>query len=299
MGGQAFIGFAVQASMFLMIMSVAMQTDAEPVLRQLRNPALLLKGLVAVNLVPPLVATLLVLALNLDRPIAQGLLLMAVSPLAPLIPGNAYRAGAERARIVALYASLIVLAIVVVPLTVMLLNLVFGTHAVAPLGKIGDVVLISAIVPILIGLTLGELAPRFSRRSAPIIALISYVILGLFVVALLWAAGRQFLAMLGNGTILAFGLTVLAGLIAGHLLGGPDRGGRIALAFAASVRHPGIAATIAHANGASPQATLATVLFLLNGVVVTALYQKWLGWRAGAPSEPVKDAGASSSTEAG
>ena len=278
MGDQAIAGIAIQGSMFLMIMSVAMQTEAKAVGQHLRDPGLLLRGLVAVNVVPPLVATLLVLGLRLNPPIAQGLLLMAISPLAPLIPGNAYRAGAERARIVALYASLIVLAIIVVPLTVMLLNAVFSAHAVARLGTIGDVVLVSAIIPILMGLTLGEIFPRFSRRAAPVVAFVSYAVLALFVVALLWMAGRQFLAMLGNGTIFAFGLTALAGLVAGHLLGGPDRGGRIALAFAASVRHPGIAAAIAHASGASSQAILATILFLLNGAVVTMLYQQWLKW---------------------
>ena len=278
MGSQAIAGIAIQGSMFLMIMSVAMQTEARAVGQNLHDPGLLLRGLVAVNVVPPLVATMLVLTLHLDPPIAQGLLLMAISPLAPLIPGNAYRAGAERARIVALYAALIVLAIIVVPLTVMLLNAVFRTHAVARLGTIGDVVLVSAIIPILMGLTIGEIFPRFSRRAAPAVAFVSYAVLAVFVFALLWMAGRQFLAMLGNGTIFAFGLTVLAGLIAGHLLGGPERGGRIALAFAASVRHPGIAAAIAHASGASPKAILATILFLLNGVVVTMLYQQWLKW---------------------
>jgi len=298
MGAQAVVGLAVQASMFLVIMAVAMQTDAKAVSQHMRDPALLLKGVIAVNVVPPLVAVLLVLAMALERPVAQGLLLMAISPLAPLIPGNAYKAGAERARIVALYASLIALAVVIVPISVLVLNAIFGAHAVAPPRKIGEVILLSAIVPILVGLALGGIWPRFSRRAAPIVTLLSYIVLGVVVVLLLAVAGRQFLAMLGNGTLLSFGATVLAGLVAGHLLGGPDRGGRIALAFAASVRHPGIAATIAHASGASSQAVLATVLFLLNGVVLTSLYQVWLK-RTAPTAQAVKGAPASSSTEAG
>jgi BASS family bile acid:Na+ symporter len=270
------LSVSVQASMFLMIMAVAMMSSWEAVGAQLRRPFLLLKGVVAVNVVTPAVAVAMVLILTLDRPVAQGLILMAISPLAPLVPGNAAKAGGRRSSIIALYTILIALAVVIVPVTVRIVNLIFGTHALAPAAVIAPIILVSAVLPILLGLTLAMIAPAFSRRAAPVLTLLSNIVLALFVLLILWVAGRQFLHMIGNGTILAFTVTVLAAIVSGHVLGGPERGDRATLALAAAIRHPGIAAAIAHANGASPQAMAAIILFLLNGVVVTSLYQLWL-----------------------
>jgi len=270
------LGLSVQASMFLMIMAVAMMSNWHEVAGQLRRPFLLFKAVVAINVVTPAVAIALVLVLVLDQPVAQGLILMAISPLAPLVPGNAAKAGGRRSSIIALYTILIILAVAIVPITVRIVNLIFGSHALAPAAIVAPIVLVSAVLPILLGLTFAAIAPVFSRRAAPVLTILSNIVLALFVVLILWVAGREMLHMIGNGTILAFTATILAAIVSGHMLGGPEHSDRVTLGIAAAIRHPGIAAAIAHANGASPHALAAIILFLLNGVVVTSLYQLWL-----------------------
>jgi BASS family bile acid:Na+ symporter len=264
----------VQASMFLLVMGVAMQCPWQEVLEQLRKPRRWVRAVIAVNVVVPAVAVLLTLLLKLPQPIAAGLILMAVSPLAPLVPGKALKVGADRAFVVASYLVLITLAIPIVPLSVMVIDAIFGTDATAPMGVIAKVVFLTALIPLGLGLLFSALAPALAARAAPILALVSKIVLALFVLLLLWMQGRAYLHMIGGGTILAFGLTVLAGVVAGHLLGDPKN--RAALAVAASIRHPGIAFAIAHASGAGQPAQAAIILFLLNGVIVVTLYLAWL-----------------------
>jgi BASS family bile acid:Na+ symporter len=55
------------------------------------------------------------------------------------------------------------------------------------------------------------------------------------------------ISLVGNGTILALGAFTLAGLAAGHLLGGPNRDDCTVLALATASRHPGVALAIASA----------------------------------------------------
>lgn len=283
---KAILGLIVQGSMFLFIMAIAMEANGRRVLDQVRHPKLLLRGIVAVNLVVPAVATILALVLPMQHEVAAGMLLMAISPLAPLVPGTALKTGARRSSIIALYLLLIIAAIPLVPLTVLILDHIFATNAVASVAPVAKVVLVSGVIPIVLGLLLGTIAPDIAHRAGSILQLISFLILGLFVLLLLWVAAGTFLSMLGNWTIIAFFLTSGSGIIAGHVLGGVDPPNRGALAFAAATRHPGIAAVIGHAAGVDSRVLLATLLFLLNGVIAGALYQAWLRRHPGTLAEP-------------
>jgi BASS family bile acid:Na+ symporter len=78
-------------------------------------------------------------------------------------------------------------------------------------------------------------------------------------------------------TLVATAAVVLFGLLAGHVLGGPDPGNRGALASATVTRHPAIAMVLA--SGAFPEhqtAVLgAVVLYLIAALVVTIPYERW------------------------
>jgi BASS family bile acid:Na+ symporter len=83
-------------------------------------------------------------------------------------------------------------------------------------------------------------------------------------------------SLVGDGTLLATAAVVVAGLLAGHWLGGPDPDDRTALAIASSMRHPGVALTIARLNfPEEPLVPAAVLLFLLMNVVVTLPYGLW------------------------
>jgi BASS family bile acid:Na+ symporter len=68
------------------------------------------------------------------------------------------------------------------------------------------------------------------------------------------------------------------GLLAGHLLGGPDTGKRGALASANVSRHPGVALLLASSALPEhvPAVTGAVLLYLVASLVVPIPYERWL-----------------------
>jgi bile acid:Na+ symporter, BASS family len=265
----------VQISLMLVVASVGMQARWRDLTAVVERPGLLLRGFIAVNVVVPAVALLMVLILPMAPIIKIGIFIMAVSPLAPFTPGKMMKAGADSSYAVGLYVVLILLAVIIVPATLALISAIFGKTLSAPAGPIASLILTSVMLPLLVGLAISGFAPAASRRFAPLVHLIAMVALLPVVVLLLYASGNQIAALIGNGTLLATFVTVAAGLAAGHWLGGPEPANRVALAIASATRHPGIAGLIVHANYQDKRAMMAVVLFLLNSVIVSALYQAW------------------------
>jgi BASS family bile acid:Na+ symporter len=266
----------LQGSLILMLAAIGMQWRWSDFRELQDEPAVLARAFVAVNVVVPLVAVLVALLLPIERVAAVALLLMAVSPLAPLVPGRALKVGGKRASVLATFVILIALSIVLVPITVKLVGWVFERELDVPVGALTKLVLVSAVLPIVAGFGFAAIAPAAAERLAPILTLLANIVLGLFVLLVLWVAGAQMWALIGNGTILAFAIVTVAGIVAGHLLGGPDWGGRGALAMAASIRHPGMAVMLARFYDTDKAVVVGVLLFLLNGVVLTAIYQAWL-----------------------
>jgi BASS family bile acid:Na+ symporter len=83
-------------------------------------------------------------------------------------------------------------------------------------------------------------------------------------------------ALLGNGTLLAAALYIVAGLLVGHVFGGPHSPDRTVLALATVTRHPAVAlAAAAAVFPGQTQATAAVLLILIVGMVATAPYAAW------------------------
>lgn len=100
--------------------------------------------------------------------------------------------------------------------------------------------------------------------------------IGILAVLILVKQGSAIAALIGDGSVFAIAVTVSAGLLAGHLLGGPAIANSNALAVASAIRHPGIAALIAHQNFSDHHVMLAVILFLMTSVILVTLYQLWL-----------------------
>ena len=96
------------------------------------------------------------------------------------------------------------------------------------------------------------------------------------VLPILFVAGRSLLTVIGDGTLIALAVFAVVGLIAGHLLGGPDADNRIVLALATSSRHPAVALAVAHANFPAQKLAGALVLvYLVLSALLAAPYIRW------------------------
>lgn len=276
MDAKTLVPLAVQGSMMLIVLAVGLQARWKDLTYALDRPGLIARGVLAVNVVVPVLAIALCLAFPIDRLTAAGLIIMAVSPLAPFVPGKMLKSGADSAYTVGLYVALILTSVILVPLTTAIITALLGHDVSVPIAAIGKLIVISILLPLAAGILIGTLAPGLAKSGAKIATVVAYLILLPIALIAIYKAGPRMLALLGDGTLAVIAITVLGAFVAGHMLGGPEPEHRLALAQAAATRHPGIAGLIVHRHFQDPQIMLAVILFLLAGMVLSAIYAAWL-----------------------
>jgi bile acid:Na+ symporter, BASS family len=268
------IGLGINVSMALMVFGVAL-TAAGGARSLLRNPALLLRSLVAMYVVMPLFAVAIALNLELNRPLLVALMLLALSPVPPVLPSKQIKAGGSAEYVLGLLVVSALAAIVVVPAD-QLIGRVFGQDLSMPFAVTARVVGISVLGPVLAGLVVARASPALAARIAGPVSMASSVLLFALFVPVLVTAWDTLAAQLGNFTLAAIVLFIAIGLVIGHLLGGPDPQNRTALALATATRHPGVAIAVLHAV-APDNGSVAPVVFLylLASIVASIPYVRW------------------------
>jgi BASS family bile acid:Na+ symporter len=236
----------------------------------------LVRALLAMGVIVPVVAAVVAAVFDLYPPVEIALLLLAVSPVPPILPGKQLKLGGHASYVYGLLVTAALFAIVLAPLMIEVLGRVFQRDAhIAPVA-IAKVVLITVLAPIVAGLAVRHFAPAFAERMAPLVTRLGTALLVLGLLPILVTAWPGIVSLIGNGTILAIAAVVVAGLIAGHVLGGPDPDDRTALAIASSMRHPGVALAIAKVNFPDEKLVFAAVLlFAVVNAIVTIPYAAW------------------------
>jgi bile acid:Na+ symporter, BASS family len=275
MDAKELVPIVAQAALALIIASIGLQARARDVLAAMRNTNLVLKGLVAVNIIVPIVAIIICSILPINSSVRIGIVIMAVSPMAPLVQMKMWKGGLDTSHAIGLYVALILSAILFVPATIALLSALYPGEASISVAAVAKMVAITTLLPVAVGLAISHWAPNLARRAAPVVLIIGFIAVGLLAVLILYKEGGAILRLLGDGTLFAIAVTVAAGLAAGHWLGRPNPANSDALAMAAGTRHPGIAALIVHANFTDPRVMSTVLLFLLTGIIMTLAYLVW------------------------
>jgi BASS family bile acid:Na+ symporter len=264
-----------QCALGFIVASIGMRAQARDVLAAMRDTKLVLKGLLAVNIIVPIVALAITAILPINPPVRVGIVVMAVSPMAPLVQMKMRQGGLDTSHAIGLYVALILSAILFVPATVALFSALYPGEVSISVAAVAKMVSITTLLPVGVGLAIGNWAPAFARRAAPIVMILGFLAVLLLAGLILYQRGGAMLGLIGDGTLLAIVITIAAGLLAGHWLGRPNPANSDALAMAAGTRHPGIAALIANANFTDPRVMLTVALFLLTGIIMTVAYLVW------------------------
>jgi len=140
-------------------------------------------------------------------------------------------------------------AIVLVPLCVLVLGVLFGREASFGPLEIARLIGATILVPLVIGLAVRHVAPQLSGRIAPWASRLGNVLLLSAIVPVLIKAWPAVVGLIGNATLLAIVTLVGVAIVAGHVVGGPDADERSTLAIASAMRHPGVALAIATSSG--------------------------------------------------
>jgi bile acid:Na+ symporter, BASS family len=275
-----YIRLGIQLSIVLMVLGLGMTAKPRDAAHLVRRPALLVRSLLAMLVIMPLFVMALDQTLTLLHPIAIALICLAVSPVPPVLPNKAIKAGGDTSYAIGLLATAAVLSIVFVPAAVGLLGAIYGADVGIPIGTIALVIAVSVLLPLAVGLIIGHVAPAVSARLAKPISMAGTLLLLLCLVPVFITAWPAIELLVGNGTIAAFAAFVVVGLAVGHLLGGPHPADRTVLALCTATRHPGIAIAIAAANFPESPVTPAVLLYLLVAIVLSIPYVAWSKRRA-------------------
>lgn len=286
---QAAIQIVAQGSLLLLIFAVGVESGSSDLAYVAQRPSMFVRGFIAVNVVVPACAVLLCLAFPVNRLTEAGIVIMAVSPLAPFVVGKMLKTGADRAYVIGTYAALMAASILIVPATFGLLGILVGRDVSVPIPMIARFIAIFVALPLVAGVLIGtwlKKRGRSNQRVGKLLTRIALVCLLPIVVLIIYRSGGAALSLVGDGSLAVIVLTVVAGIGAGHLLGGANVNRRFALGQAAATRHPGIALLIARRHFEDQRVALAIILFLLTSIVVSAIYGKWMTTRISVEAAP-------------
>jgi BASS family bile acid:Na+ symporter len=274
------IVLALQIAIIGTVFGFGLRSTIDDVLYVWRHPSLLIRSLLAVLVIMPVLVIAYIKAVDLRLDIRVVLMALALSPVPPLLPNKVTKAGGSASFGLGLLLVLAVGAIAAIPISVAALNLVTQQPVAVEPGGIARIVVMTVLVPLLVGMTLHRLAPR---AAAALETPVRWIATGLLLVGtamLLFGIRHAIWAAIGGGAIAAIVAFVAVGLVVGHLMGGPEPENATALALATACRHPAIALSVASANFPDERFGGMVVLYLLVSAIAAVPYVKWQGRRA-------------------
>ena len=254
--------------------TLGLMLGREQIAAALQRRVVLLAVVFAVLVPVPALAVLAVKLFGLTGPVAVGIVLMAISPGAPVALRRALDAGGDRAFAPTLHLSIVMLAVVTVPLTVAILDWIFAKDfAVTPL-HIGRQVFFAQLLPMALGAALRAARPALAARLETPLARIGNLLLAVMGLAVL-VDMPAIVAAAGWAPMVAGVCITLGALAVGAAFAWRDPAVRPAAAIAAAMRNPGLALVIATVNGAPPSVTAAVIGYALGLGLTIVAYLQW------------------------
>jgi bile acid:Na+ symporter, BASS family len=273
---ESLIRLGILLSIALIVLSFALRATWGEATSLFRNPPLLARSLLAMNVIMPAFAAVLVGLFRLRPEVEVALIALAVSPVPPFLPLRQMKVAGDREYINGLLGATSLLSIVLTPLTVLLIGLAFSRHAAIDPLKVARVVAITVFLPFAAGLLTAHLKPVLAERLSPLAKKAGSLLLILACLPILIKMWPGMMALIGDGTLLAILVFVAVSVVVGHLLGGPDPADRAVLALATPMRHPGVALVAAASTvGGAKLAAPAVLLYLLVGTLASIPYVRW------------------------
>jgi BASS family bile acid:Na+ symporter len=266
----------LSASVMLIVCSLGLKATLQEASSLSRQQLPFIRSLVAMFIIMPVFALILVYALSLPPALEIAFVALAVSPVPPVLPRKALAAGGSRSYVLGLFVAAAIASILFIPLEVELTEMILHWPDRISLGSIVRIVTISIIAPLGIGLALRQLSPGFAERLSGPLSRFSTLLLIVSLVPILFTHGSAAISLIGNGTLLAIAVFVTVGLIAGTLLGGPNASDRTVLSLSTASRHPGIAMAIAATNFPNQKLLIpAILLYLIVNALLSWVFLRW------------------------
>jgi len=267
------VGLIALPTLFTVMFAIGLVLGPAQLAAAMTRRNILLAVLFAAVVPLPVVTVVAIEVFALRGPIGLGLLLMAISPGAPFALRKAIGAGADRAFAPALHIAIVALAVVTVPLSVAILDVIFSAKFDVTYRQIGRQVFFAQLLPLLLGALIRYLNPGLATRLEPRAARIGNALLIVFSVVVLIDIVPIVASIGWVPTVAGAAMAILA-LATGTLVAHGDPEVRPAAAIAIAMRNPGLALTMAEANHAPPVVS-AVILGYTAGVALVVSAFLW------------------------
>ena len=259
----------LKISVAALIFAVGVGATHEDLLYLWRRPAQLMRALLAMYVVVPLGALLMVSLLPLTLPVETAIVVLAISAGAPLLPRKVMKLGRAH-YVLSLVVTTSLLAIIVVPAWLMVIGPWLGIEKVVEPRVVALSIGKGFLLPLIAGMLVRPLLRGAADRVSEVMLAVAGIALALATVVRLWL-NPQLVLQMGWVALLALtGLSLLS-LAVGYLLGGPDPLDRTALAVSCTTRNVGVA-ILASSVTPGPQTVTMVLTYLVAASVVSLLY---------------------------
>ena len=260
----------LKLSIALTVFAIGLQSTLSDATYLFRHPRDLVRALVSMYVVMPLAAIALVMTFNLHPAVKIALIALSVSPVPPIFPKKAAKAGGEEDYSVGLLVATGVLAVAVIPITIEIFGAIGGIPLQVSPRSIALLVFTSILAPLLLGIAVAAIVPAFAAKIAKPIGIGATAVLVLCLLPVLLKSLGTIFSLIGDGTLLTFIAFALIGYFAGDSLGRPEFEKRRVLALATATRHPAIAFAMARANFPEQKLALPAILlyFIVSAIVI-------------------------------
>jgi BASS family bile acid:Na+ symporter len=258
------------AGLIAMMLSMGFQVTLEDVTASIKQPRLVLMGLMANFVLVPAATFGLLYWFRSDPLVSTGFLILAVCPAAPVAPPIAAVAKGDVSYATGQMVILAGLSAVLAPalLSVILPRLLPASELRIDYLAIVRTLVISQLLPLGVGLGIHRWAPKLTSRIATPVSLLANLLL-LCVVALLLVREYELLATIRPRGWLGMSLLLAASLAIGWLCGGPGLARRKSLAVTTAARNVAVALVIVSANFAQTPAVTAVVAYAIVSIFAT------------------------------
>jgi bile acid:Na+ symporter, BASS family len=279
------INILVTITLVEMMVLIGLRTTFAELARTARDWQLLARAAAANYLFVPGVAIVLLILFAANPAVAAGFLILAVCPGAPFGPPFA---GIARANVPAAVGLMVILAassaIVSPVLLLLLLPWVSGGEAphIDLIGMVGAL-LITQLLPLLIGLLVGHFRPRLAEKLLAPFELVSKI-LNLGAAGLILATQFHMLVEIRIRGFIGMLILLAASLVIGWLAGGSGSDNRRTMALTTSLRNVGVGLVIVTGNFAGTPAVSAALAYGIVEVFGSLLVALWWGKRHARPA---------------
>lgn len=263
----------VKLTLFSLMLSLGITLRLEVVLSLWQRPGLLNRSILAIIVVVPILVALVVFSFGLPQEVKIGLILIAIAPGTSL---TLYQPKHNRAQTyaIALQATVSLLAVITVPLTITILQEFFPPEMrISPLRVVQQLI-VAQFLPLMIGITVRYCWSDFADNLETLLAQAANLLLCLL---LIWVLAQQLDAVLNIGLfpLIVIGLLAVISLWVGHFLGGRELSTRVTLATTTTTHSAALALFIAILNLPHLSISPAIAVYVLVSGALTIAYMTW------------------------